>query len=156
MTSVYMSGTVTVPQSCQLAPGQNAVMNFGAINKDQLARPGEAPEKVIKRTFQIKCSNISQTVKINLSLESQPHSQEPSLLATQGRSDLGIQVRNLGRVVWPLVPFGTPKPNNIIPLDLNYAAQTTEFELEAWPVKMTSDPKVGPFNATATLKFDFE
>jgi type 1 fimbria pilin len=155
VASFFISGTVTVHQSCQLAPGQETLINFGGITPAQLgtlAGPGSA---VVQRTFQVECTHISPSTGLNLSLESSAHPTQPSLLAT-GRNDLGIQVRNQGRVLIPLAFGATPGPMNSFPLIVDHATQRTQFELEAYPVGVLNPVQPGSFSATATLKFDFE
>lgn len=156
MANVVMSGTVTVPQSCELPTGPDTTIDFGPVASAALAGAGETPMKTVKRTFQIRCKNISDTVKVQLSLEARPHVDDSSLLATEGRQDLGIRIRNLDRVISPVPPFGTPTNGNFIPLDMDYVHQSAQFDLEAWPVVTSRPVKTGPFQATATLKFEFE
>ena len=156
MATVFMSGSVTVPQSCELPTGQDTTIDFGPVASGALAGPGETPMKTVKRTFQIRCKNISDTVKVQLSLEARPHVDDSSLLATEGRQDLGIRIRNLDRVISPVPPFGTPTNGNFIPLAMDYVDQSAQFDLEAWPVVTSRPVKTGPFQATATLKFEFE
>ncbi|MCY1218284.1 putative minor fimbrial subunit LpfD [compost metagenome] len=156
IAGVTMTGRVTVPQSCELAPGQVTTIDFDNIQPNTLAVPGAAsPANSRERTFQITCTNISQGVAINLSLESAANAHFPNIFATQGRTDLGIQINNNGRVISPLLPDATPGSANIIPLTLNHAQQTAEFSIEAFPVRTESHVEPGPFEGAATLKFDF-
>ncbi|MCY1357146.1 putative minor fimbrial subunit LpfD [compost metagenome] len=155
IANIVISGTVTVHQSCGLASGQNTVIDFGPISPSQvgnLSGPGSA---VVQRSFQVECTHIPPTAGLNLSLESPAHPAQPSLLAT-GRNDLGIQVRNQGRVLIPLALGAVPGPMNSFPLIVDPATQRTQFELEAYPVGVAKPIQAGPFSATATLKFDFE
>ncbi|MCY1433556.1 putative minor fimbrial subunit LpfD [compost metagenome] len=156
IAGVTMTGTVSVPQSCKLAPGQITTIEFDNVEPYKLAVPGAAsPANTRERTFQVVCTNISQGIGINLSLESPANTHFHNIFATHGRTDLGIQVNNNGRVLSPLLPKAAPHPANIIPLTLNYAQQSAEFTIEAFPVRTEQHVEPGPFEGTATLKFDF-
>ncbi|MNR42874.1 hypothetical protein D3C85_1614390 [compost metagenome] len=116
---------MSVPQSCKLAPGQITTIEFDNVEPYKLAVPGAAsPANTRERTFQVVCTNISQGIGINLSLESPANTHFPNIFATHGRTDLGIQVNNNGRILSPLLPKAAPHPANIIPLTLNYAQQS--------------------------------
>ncbi|MDA8486297.1 fimbrial protein [Pseudomonas resinovorans] len=157
LSTVSMSGRVSVPQSCQLAPGQVTTIEFDNLHPDTLSTPGAAtPNNTRQRTFQIQCTNISETVAINLSLESAAHPRFPDVFATHRRTDVGIQVSNHGRIVPPLAEGAAPTPAQIIPLTLDYAAQRAEFTIEAYPVRTEKHLVPGPFEGAATLKFEFE
>ncbi|NHR05672.1 hypothetical protein HA052_10715, partial [Chromobacterium haemolyticum] len=69
IATVSLSGTVTVPQNCQLTAGQITTFDFGALSPQQLARPGEPGQHAIQRRFTIQCTNPAAG-KIELSLES--------------------------------------------------------------------------------------
>ncbi|MHA3817660.1 fimbrial protein [Pseudomonas sp. MAHUQ-55] len=156
IANIWMTGTVTVPQSCELAPGQATTIDFGNLNSWQLAEPGETPQRTVSRTFQIQCKNISEMVAVNLTLEGNPHDVQTNALAVNDRSDLAIILKNNGRIVPPLREFATPKPENIIPLDFNQAEQKTQFDLEAYPIKAEKHLEPGEFKSQVTLKFEFE
>ncbi|WP_280347717.1 fimbrial protein [Pseudomonas sp. BN414] len=156
IAGVTMTGRVSVPQSCKLASGQVTTIDFDNVEPRSLAVPGAAsPANSRERTFQITCTNISQGVAINLSLESAANAHFPNVFATHGRTDLGIQVNNNGRMISPLLPDAAPDFANIIPLTLNYTQQSAEFSIEAFPVRTERNVEPGPFEGTATLKFDF-
>jgi type 1 fimbria pilin len=156
IAGVTMTGSVSVPQSCKLAPGQITTIEFDNVEPYKLAAPGAAnPANTRERTFQVVCTNISQGIGINLSLESASNIHFPKIFATHGRTDLGIQVNNNGRILSPLLPEAAPHPTNIIPLTLNYTQQTAEFTIEAFPVRTEQNVEPGPFEGTAILKFDF-
>ncbi len=156
LVNVWMTGSVIVPQSCQLAPGQVTTIDFGNINPSDLAEPGETPQRSVSRTFKVQCKNISEMVAINLTLEGAPHAEQTNALAVNDRSDLAIVLKNNGRIVPPLREFATPKPENLIPLDFNQHDQKGEFDLEAYPIKAEKYVEPGEFKSQVTLKFEFE
>ncbi|MFC5698862.1 fimbrial protein [Pseudomonas sp. GCM10022186] len=156
LADVWMSGSVVVPQSCELAPGQVTTIDFGNLNPWEVAGPGETPQRTVSRTFQIQCKNISEMVAVNLSLEGAPHAKQTNALAVNDRSDLAIILKNNGRIVPPLREFATPKPENLIPLTFNQAEQKGEFDLETYPIKAEKYVDPGEFKSQVTLKFEFE
>ncbi|MFZ6050236.1 fimbrial protein [Pseudomonas sp. CR3202] len=156
LADVWMSGTVTVPQSCELAPGQVTTIDFGNLNPWEVAEPGETPQRTVSRTFNIQCKNISEMVAVNLVLEGNPHDVQTNALAVNDRSDLAIILKNNGRIVPPLREFATPKPENLVPLDFNQVEQKTQFDLEAYPIKAEKYVDPGEFKSQVTLKFEFE
>ncbi|MFZ6050235.1 fimbrial protein [Pseudomonas sp. CR3202] len=156
LVNVWMSGSVIVPQSCELAPGQVTTIDFGNLNPWEVAEPGETPQRTVSRTFNIQCKNISEMVAVNLVLEGNPHDVQTNALAVNDRSDLAIILKNNGRIVPPLREFATPKPENLIPLDFNQVEQKTQFDLEAYPIKAEKHIGAGEFKSQVTLKFEFE
>lgn len=156
LAAVWMSGTVTVPQSCQLAPGQVTTIDFGNLNPWEVAGSGETPQRTVSRTFSVQCRNISEMVAINLSLEGAPHSVQTNALAVNDRSDLAIILKNNSRIVPPVPEGAVPTPINLIPLDFNQPEQKGQFDLEAYPIKTEKHIVPGPFNSQVTLKFEFE
>ncbi|BAN46420.1 fimbrial protein [Metapseudomonas resinovorans] len=155
MASVWMSGRVVVPQSCRLAPGQVTTIDFGQLNPGELPMPGQNPRRTVSRVFQVQCENIAQMVSIDLSLEGITHSSEPSALAVNERRDLAIVLRHDGRQLQPVPQNAKPGPEHIIPLTFDQGSQRGEFQLEAYPIKLTPILPPGTFNSQVTLKFDF-
>ncbi|AOE85740.1 fimbrial protein [Pseudomonas sp. TCU-HL1] len=152
---IEMSGKVSVPQSCGLTPGQPTTFDFGKVVSSAIALPGtENPRYSQERTFAVTCKNITSGIK--LSLESAAAPAHSNVFAAHNRSDMGIQVRNKGNIISPLIPGAAPKSGNIIPLQVDYVQQTSRFTILAYPVRTKPSVEPGPFEATATLKFDFE
>ncbi len=74
MSSVYMSGLVTVPQSCEINAGQVINVKFGNIMSNDIKNPGEIANgftpKVVDMT--LACNNISNGVVVSLSFSGEP------------------------------------------------------------------------------------
>ncbi|MBT8767715.1 fimbrial protein [Metapseudomonas boanensis] len=156
MVNVWMSGSVVVPQSCQLAPGQAMTIDFGNLTPWELPAPGESPQHTVSRTFKVQCKNISDTVAINLTLEGNHHLEQRNALAVNDRNDLAIILKNDGRIVPPLAENAAPSPSHLIPLTFSQADQSGEFNLEAYPIKTKEHVEPGQFTSQATVKFEFE
>lgn len=155
MASVWMSGEVNVPQSCRLEPGV-VTIDFDKRSAHEIAKIGQPGQQPISRTLQVKCTNISEMVGINLSFEGHPSTVDSNILAVNDRSDLGIVLKNNGHVVPPVNPGGIPGERNNIALEFNPADQRGQFSIEAYPVRLKERLKPGPFESQVTLKFDFE
>lgn len=153
--SLFMSVNVVVPPRCQLAAGQQTSIDFGALSPAQLASPGAGRQGVVKRNFQIQCSNVSAKVKVSLALEGRPYGQDARYLKTS-HGGIAIAMESGGKLVPPSRPGSTPASNQLIPIALDYPSLKARFDLLAWPVKMQPRPEPGAFQGNATLLFDFE
>lgn len=151
---LYMSLSVTVPQSCTLAEGQHTTFDFGTLSPADVASPNEAAKNVVSRSFWIKCSNIDSSVKINLSLEGQP-SRSPFYLSSS-HPDVALGLTSNGRRVFPTQPGLAPTGLQLIPFQYYPQFQGGELKLEAWPVRMQPLPAPGAFQGSATIRFDYE
>lgn len=155
LVSLYMSLSVTVPQNCMLAAGQQTVIDFGEIPLSSLPPAGAAGKHAVNRVFHIQCTNISAGVSVHLSLEGRSHGQDPRFLETS-HSDVAIALESGGRLVPPTTPGTTPTSSQLIPIALDFQSLQAQFQLLAWPVRMTGRPAPGPFQGNASLRFDFE
>lgn len=150
--SISYSGTVVVPQSCELDTGKTIDIDFGNIGKTAFsnAGAGNKPLGVNEQTRQIaiQCKNIDAQVLLNLRLEAGDVSGKAIV---SDNKDIGFIVGDKNRV--PLTP------NNIdskIPFKLNDTGQA-EVPITAWPVSITGKaPKEGIFSAQGYLRIDFD
>ncbi|MDT4881632.1 hypothetical protein FQZ97_1175070 [compost metagenome] len=71
------------------------------------------------------------------------------------RRDLAIVLRHDGKPLPPVPQNAKPGPEHIIPLTFDQGSQRGEFQLEAYPIKLTPTLPPGTFNSQVTLKFDF-
>lgn len=151
ISSVYMSGSVTVPQSCNINAGQVINVDFGNIVASKIKTKGEIPEGMIPKLIDmtVACNNISDGVKISLSINGTASSDDPTALATSN-NDIAVRI---------LDATGTPvEPNNgLLPVIMNYAAQTGTSSMSLAPINVTGhEPAVGEFNAVATIKAEMQ
>lgn len=152
---VWMHGTVTVPQSCSFQPSP-IVVNFDDIMSNDFKTKGQMPDgfKEEHRTITLKCSNISEGVKVNLTFSGTPDGNDQTLLKTSPEgTGIGIRidgVNELGERV-KISPTGGE-----IPVKMNYNNGSFNSqgvaEIYVSPRNTTNQPaKVGPFSATATV-----
>jgi len=146
MSSVYMSGSVTVPQSCEVNAGQVINVKFGNIMSNDIKDPGEIAKgftpKVVDMT--LACNNISNGVVVSLSFSGEPSGGDPTALKTDN-NDIGVRVRDSnGNIVPPV--------NGNLPVTFDYSSQTGTSSMSLAPMNVTGNaPAIGQFNAVATI-----
>ncbi|HHQ6558424.1 TPA: fimbrial protein [Serratia fonticola] len=146
MSSIYMSGSVTVPQSCEINAGQVINVNFDNIMSNDIKNPGEIANgftpKVVDMT--LACNNISNGVVVSLSFSGEPSGGDPTALKTDN-NDIGVRVRDAnGNIVPPV--------NGNLPVTFDYSSQTGTSSMTLAPMNVTGNtPALGRFNAVATI-----
>jgi type 1 fimbria pilin len=151
MASVTMTGTVTVPQSCDINAGQIIDVKFGNIYATDIKTKGANAAgytpKVINMT--LACNNISEGVNISLSFNGESSTGDPTALKTSN-DDIGVRILD--------ATGSTVSPNSgRLPVTMNYAAQTGTSSMTLAPMNVTgNEPPVGDFNATATIRAEMQ
>lgn len=147
MSSVYMSGSVTVPQSCEINAGQVINVNFDNIMSNDIKTKGDIANgftpKVVNMT--LACNNISNGVVVSLSFSGEPASGDPTALKSYDNTDIGVRVRDAnGNIVSP--------NNGNLPVTFDYSSQTGTSSMTLAPMNVTGNtPALGRFNAVATI-----
>jgi type 1 fimbria pilin len=146
MSSVYMSGSVTVPQSCEINAGQVINVDFGNIRSNDIKTPGAIATgftpKVVNMT--LACNNISNGVVVSLSFSGEPSSGDPTALKTDN-NDIGVRVRDANNNIVPPV-------NGSLPVTFDYSSQSGSSSMSLAPMNVTGNtPAVGQFKAVATI-----
>lgn len=151
VSTVWMNGTVTVPQSCQINSGTVINVPFDTIMSGDISTKGVMAKnfKPRKVDFNVACSNISQGVKVSLSFQGTPDANDPTALATTN-NDVGVRIQDTsGTTVSPL--------SGRLPLTMDYTAQTGTSAVNLFPVNTTGNvPVTGDFTATATIRAEIE
>lgn len=151
MSSVYMSGTVTVPQSCDINAGQVINIDFGNLTAKDIKTKGENATGFIPRVVNmtVACNNISEGVKISLSINGDAASGDPTALATSN-NDIGVRILDAtGNAISP--------NDGHLPVAMNYAAQTGTSSMSLAPMNVTGNaPPSGEFTATATIRAEIQ
>jgi type 1 fimbria pilin len=146
MSSVYMSGSVTVPQSCNINAGQVINVNFDNIMSNDIKTKGDIANgftpKVVNMT--LACNNISNGVVVSLSFSGEPSGGDPTALKTDN-NDIGVRVRDAnGNIV--------PPENGSLPVTFDYSSQSGTSSMTLAPMNVTGNPPaLGRFNAVATI-----
>lgn len=151
MTSIYMSGSVTVPQSCNINAGQVINVDFENIMSNDLRTPGAIANgftpKVVNMT--LACNNISDGVVVSLSFTGQPAVGDPTALATN-KSDIGVRVRDVNNAI--VSPNG-----GRLPVTFDYPSQSGSSTMTLAPMNVTGNtPPIGRFDAVATINAEIQ
>ena len=147
---VSMSGTVTVPQNCEISP-QPVVINFGEIMSARFKDKGKMPKDFTPyhQELTLACRNISDGVKVSLSFNGEADATELDALKSDNES-IAVKIEDAERNV--VAPNGGQ-----LPVVMNYAEQTGKTEMTLYPVNTTNKlPEVGVFNSTATIRVEIE
>lgn len=150
--SIFYSGTVTVPQSCEINAGQTILVNFGALYSGNFIHAGQKPVGVRAKKFSVpvKCSGLDSQVNLTMRLIATPDSHFPQAIASDN-ADVGVVVE-------------TDEGNALIPNDVQSVAPfitdsagRANITLQAYPVSTTGEtPAEGAFTALASLRVDFD
>ncbi|MNG81965.1 putative fimbrial-like protein ElfG precursor [compost metagenome] len=155
MAEVLISGSVTVPQGCEINAGQVISIDFGTINSRNFATKGEKPDAVapVEKNITFRCFGLADTAKLSLWVMGRTDTDLPSAIASD-KPGIGVMVANAQGNV--LTPNSTKEP---LPLNLPDPAnnRNAEVTLQAWPVNTNGLPAPkGVFTATGTLQVDFD
>lgn len=147
VTNIFISGTVSVPQSCSINDGGIVTVDFGQLYSGEFKTKGTGPQVDKTVTVPIKCNNIDAGANLTLRFQAEPSADYNDAIKTTN-SDIGVVVKDdNGNVVTPnsgLIPFS---------IDDSLRADVT-FHLE--PVSTTGKaPAEGQFQAQAYIRVDF-
>ena len=148
----YISGKVTVPQSCDLDVGQTITMDFGNIAASAFpqAGAGNRPAGVNPQTHSIaiKCKNIDAQALLSLRVEA---NKTAGNAIVSDNPDLGFVVADGNHN--PLTPNTI---DSKIKFQLDDAGAAT-VPVSAWPVSVTGNkPAEGKFTSEGYLRVDFD
>lgn len=149
IVSVYLSGSVIVPQTCQVNAGQIITVDFGSFLSGEFSTKGQMPSGYTPKTISvpIKCNGMDANADLTLSFQAEASADEPAAIKTSN-DDVGVQMTDdNGNIITPnsgLIPFQ---------LDDNLQATVT---FHAAPISTTGNaPVEGTFSATAYIRVDF-
>ena len=151
VSTVWMSGSVTVPQSCEINGGGVITVPFGDIMSGDIATKGEMAKNFNPKNvnFNVACTNISAGVKIALSFQGTADSHDNTALVTTN-SDIAVRIESITGTKIPVI-------SGLLPVDLNYSTQTGDTTMKVYPINTTGNlPAGGGFTATATIQAEIE
>lgn len=155
MAEVLISGSVTVPQGCEINAGQVISIDFGTINSRNFSTKGEKPDAVapVEKNITFRCFGLTDTAKLSLRVMGRTDADLPSAIASD-KPGIGVMVANAQGNV--LTPNSTKEPLSLnLPDPANN--RNAEVKLQAWPVNTNGLPAPkGVFTATGTLQVDFD
>ena len=158
ISEVSISGTVIVPQGCELSNGSTLEIPFGDFKaSDFKDRKGQTPQGSSKyiKDLQFKCTNISDGVKISLRIEGTPNANDSNAI-DMGNPDIGVVIE--GETGNILIPNDANSNQALVvsPLvdDIHRVAKTT---ITAYPISTTGKvPAAGDYEGIATMRIDVE
>lgn len=150
--TISYSGTINVPQTCEINAGTVVQFDFGDIGASLFSqagagnRPANIPAQ--QKTIAIKCTNVESEAYLTMRVEAEK-SQGSALVSDN--PDLGFIVAdNSGN---PLTPNNI---NSKIPFRLDANAQA-QVGIRAWPISVTGNkPAEGKFTARGYLRVDYD
>jgi len=149
LSSVYINGTITAPQNCEINAGQMVTVDFGKIWAGDFTTKGQRPNSTTPKNVSVplKCNNIAAFANLTLRIESEPSAETPEAIKTNN-PDVGVEILDdNGHLLLPntgLIPFS---------VDENFEATVT---FKAVPVSTTGNtPASGMFQAQAYIRIDF-
>ncbi len=151
MTQITMSGSVTVPQSCEINTGQPINVDFGDIAANNFKTINQMPAGFTPHTVNmtVACTNISAGVKISLSFQGTQDAHDNTALATTN-SDIAVRIENITGTKIPII-------SGLLPVNLNSSNQTGSATIKIYPINTTGNlPEGGGFTATATIQAEIE
>lgn len=151
MTQISMSGSVTVPQSCEINTGQPINVDFGNIAANNFKTASQMPMGFTPHTvnMMVACTNISAGVKISLSFQGGQDSHDNSALATTN-SDIAVRIESITGVKIPVI-------SGMLPINMNYSTQTGDTTMKIYPINTSGNvPDGGGFTATAAIQAEIE
>lgn len=158
LANVVIYGYITVTQGCELAAGTVLDIPFGEYQaRDFKERRGLPPQGVrkIQKELSFDCNNISDGVKIYLSIEGTPNTALPDAISL-GNPDVGAIIEDAnGNVL---------KPNDnssLLEMDpgttYDTVKRTAKTTITAYPVSTTGNlPAAGDFDGIATIHVELE
>jgi len=153
---VYISGKLTVPQSCEINKGETITVNFGAIAASKFITLNQPPKGHIPTTFNITydCTanglpQIPTGTQLAMLLKGDDLADQYTLIARRRPSDnlpdIGIRVENAGGTA---IPFESGN----LPMNQNGMGNIT---MTAYPINLIGGSlDTGEFSGMATLKID--
>lgn len=149
VVSLYLTGQITVPQTCSVNAGQIVTVDFGSFMSGEFKNKGQMPTGYTPKTITvpIKCNGMDANASLTLRFQAEASADEPAAIKTSN-DDVGVQLTDdSGKVIEPnsgLIPFQ---------LDDNLQATVT---FHAAPISTTGNaPAEGTFSATAYIRVDF-
>ncbi|ELQ5084786.1 long polar fimbrial protein LpfD [Salmonella enterica] len=158
VAEVFFSGSITVPQGCELSTGSTLEIPFGEFKaSDFKDRKGQMPTGAasITKELQFKCTNISDGIKIFLRIEGMPNASDSNAI-DMGNPDIGAVIEGANGKI--LVPNDASVNQELsvsgLVDDTHRTASTT---ISAYPISTTGKlPAAGDFEGIATMRIDVE
>ncbi|ALB64726.1 fimbrial protein [Cronobacter condimenti 1330] len=150
MAKVFVQGTVTVPQSCEINAGEVISVDFGTIFASNFTTRGHKPDQFIdkKTVIAYVCKNISDGVTLTMTFSGAAADGMPEALATTN-PDIGVLMKNSSEQVLPINTSELPMPLNP---STDISRRTGSVNLFTAPVNLSGKtPQNGAFSGSAAI-----
>ncbi|TPG58794.1 fimbrial protein [Ewingella americana] len=156
VAKIILSGTLTVPQSCEINKGETISVDFGYIPVGKFTTRSQPPEGFRPSSFDIiyDCTQngiptIPVGTRLAMTLEGNDVKDQYDLIARRRPSDnvpdIGIKVYNASGTAIPFIAGDLPMDQ----------LGSGRISLKAYVINLVGGPlDTGEFDATATLKID--
>ncbi|ABU77591.1 fimbrial protein [Cronobacter sakazakii] len=153
MAKVFVEGTITVPQSCEINAGEVISVDFGTIFAKNFATRGHKPEGFVdkKTTIAYICKNISDGVTLTMTFSGAPANGIPEALATTN-PDVGVLIKDDSEQVIPVNTGEVPMP---LDPSTDMTNRTGKVDILTAPVNLSGNtPQMGEFSGSASITID--
>lgn len=158
LATVNIYGNITVTQGCEISAGTVLDIPFGEYQvRDFNVPAGQPPQNVrkIQKELSFDCANISDSVKIYLSIEGKTNANYSSAIDI-GNADVGAVIEDgKGNILKP------NDSNSLLEMNPGSLYNDTERRatttITAYPVSTTGKlPAVGDYSGIATMHVELE
>ncbi|HDT6507888.1 TPA: fimbrial protein [Klebsiella aerogenes] len=145
------SGSITVPQSCQINTGSQIVVDLNDISRRKFKYEGQKPEAFTPKTFNvpIQCNDSAAVANLSLRIQGNPTAKYPEALQSDN-SDIGVVITD---------STGTALKPNIFDSNTPFVLDGSNHAnvvLQAYPIKTSgNEPGLGVFTTLAYIRVDF-
>ncbi|WP_318392162.1 long polar fimbrial protein LpfD [Enterobacter sp.] len=157
ITSVYISGRVTVSQSCALNNGNLDIPLGEYASSDFKDRKGAKPDgvTVVIKELQFKCANVSDGIKVFLRIEGKVNDNDPNAIDV-GNPDVGVIVESAQGILIPN-DASSVQEMAVEPLLEDGIHRVAKTKISAYPISTTGAlPAGGNYEGVATLLVEVE
>lgn len=154
MSTIQISGSIIVPQNCEINPDSIISIDFGKIPVRNIMTKGQKPDGFTehRETIGYICNNIEDGVHIAMSFRAIPSTEINEAIATSNK-DIGIIITDANSNIIPVNTGDLSMPLT----DGANASQKGSVDILSYPINTTGNtPELGAFNATATIKLDIK
>ncbi|HGY3718665.1 TPA: fimbrial protein StgD [Citrobacter gillenii] len=155
LAEIRILGDITVPQNCEIAPGQNLVVDFKQIEAASFsANKGEAiTSNKVTKTILVQCTGMADENIVYSTFKADPVDSDAMMMKVNGNDDVGIVVYDKwGQIV--NVNGGS------MDMDMganNKGEENNSLTFSAAPASATgARPKPGTFEAYATITLEIK
>ncbi|EOI3443352.1 fimbrial protein [Cronobacter turicensis] len=150
LAQVFVQGTITVPQSCEINAGEVISVDFGTIFASNFTTRGHKPDGFVDKKTAIAyvCKNISDGVVLTMTFSGAPANGMPEALATSN-ADVGVLLKNASEQVIPINTSEVPMP---LDTSADISRRTGAVNILTAPVNLSGKtPQNGEFSGSASI-----